>query len=335
MKNAKNAVILVNLGTPDKPEVKSVRKFLSRFLNDPKVINLPWLARKILVNLIIVPFRAKRSTLLYKKLWKPEGSPILIYLSRLSERLQKLLADDYQVFPAMRYGNPSLDKVLEEISTRNFEAVTVLPLFPQYASSTTGTVVSYIFKKIEKWPDFPEIRFLGQFYDHPAFLKAFAERIKSFHPREYEHIIFSYHGLPLSHIITIHPEIKSESCPCTETMPDYGKTCYKATCYRTSRLLANELGIPSTDFSVAFQSRLSNKWLSPFTDKTIVSLAEKGVKKLLIVSPAFVADCLETTVELGIDNARLFKEHGGKTFTLVDSLNDSDLWTQAVAEMVK
>lgn len=335
MENTKKAVILVNVGTPDKAEVKDVRKFLTRFLNDPKVIDLPWLARKILVNLIIVPFRAKNSTRLYRRLWTPEGSPILVYLNSLTERLQKILGDGWQVFPAMRYGKPSLNKVLEEIRAKKFREVVVFPLFPQYASSTTGTVVDFVTGKTHRWPIFPKIRFQGQFYDHPAFLRAFAERIKSYHPGEYDHIIFSYHGLPLSHVKAVHPTIKSESCPCTEKMPDHGKYCYKATCYRTSRLLARELGIPSTGYTVAFQSRLSNKWLSPFTDKTIVSLAKKGVKKLLLVSPAFVADCLETIVELRIDGANLFKMHGGDTLTLVDSLNDSDLWVRAVAEMVK
>lgn len=335
MENAKKAVILVNVGTPDKSEVKDVRKFLTEFLNDPRVIDLPWLARKILVNLIIVPFRAKNSTRLYRKLWTAEGSPILAYLNRLTEKLQHLLGEDYRVFPAMRYQNPSLNKVLEEIRTKNFQEVVVFPLFPQYASSTTGTVVDYIMNKIKKWPIFPEIRFIGQFYDHPFFLKAFVERIRTYRPGTYDHIIFSYHGLPLSHIKTIHPAIRSESCPCTQKMPEHGKYCYKATCYQTSRMLAGKLEIPSTAYTVAFQSRLSNKWLGPFTDKTIVSLAEKGVKKLLVVSPAFVADCLETTLELGIDNANLFKKHGGETLTLVDSLNDGDLWVQAVAEMIR
>ncbi len=335
MGNGKKAVILVNVGTPDKPELKSVRKFLTQFLNDRRVIDIPWLAQKILVNLIIVPFRAKNSTRLYEQLWTPDGSPILVYLNRLSEKLQKLLGSDYKVFPTMRYGNPSLSKALEEIKNGNFEEVVVFPLFPQYASSTTGTVIDYVMNKIKKWPVIPQVRFQGQFYEDPDFIKAFKERIKSYHPEEFDHVIFSYHGLPLRHIKRVHPKISGADCSCTKEMPEHGKSCYKATCYHTTRLLANELGLPSSAYTVAFQSRLSRKWLSPFTDETVVNLAKKGAKKLLVVSPAFVADCLETTVELGIDYSNLFKKNGGEVLLLVDSLNDSDLWTQAVAKMVQ
>ncbi len=335
MENAKKAVILVNVGTPDKPEVKSVRRFLTQFLNDRRVIDIPWLAQKILVNLIIVPFRAKNSTRLYRQLWTPEGSPILVYLNGLTEKLQKLLGENYQIFPAMRYGNPSLQKVLEEIRNKNLQEVVVFPLFPQYASSTTGTVVDYIMKKIRKWPVFPEVRFQGQFYNHPVFVKAFAERIKSYHPEEFDHVVFSYHGLPLRHLDRVHPGFSEEKCTCTREMPEHGKSCYKATCYHTTRLLAQELGLPSSAYTVAFQSRLSRKWLHPFTDETVVSLAKKGAKKLLMVSPAFVADCLETTVELGIDYAKLYKKNGGEILMVVDSLNDMDPWVQAVADLVR
>lgn len=335
MESAKKAVILVNVGTPDKPEVKSVRRFLTRFLNDRRVIDIPWLAQKILVNLIIVPFRAKNSTRLYEKLWTPEGSPILVYLNSLAEKLQKLLGANYRVFPAMRYGNPALDKVLEEIRTGNFQEVVVFPLFPQYASSTTGTVVDYVMNKIRKWQVIPEIRFQGQFYDNQDFINAFVQQIKSYHPEEFDHVIFSYHGLPLRHIKRVHPKISYADCTCTREMPGHGKNCYKATCYYTTRLLATELGLPSSAYSVTFQSRLSRKWLSPFTDETVVDLAKDGAKKVLVVSPAFVADCLETTVELGIDYSNLFKKHGGEVLMLVDSLNDRDLWVRAVAGMVK
>lgn len=335
MEHAKKAVILVNVGTPDKPEVKSVRRFLTQFLNDRRVIDIPWLAQKILVNLIIVPFRAKNSTRLYEQLWTPDGSPILVYLNRLSEKLQGLLGSNYRVFPTMRYGNPSLNKALEEIKNGNFDEVIVFPLFPQYASSTTGTVIDYVMKKIKKWPVIPQVRFQGQFYEDPDFIKAFTERIKSYHPEEFDHVIFSYHGLPLRHIKRVHPEISSASCTCTKEMPEHGKNCYKATCYHTTRLLANELGLPSSAYTVAFQSRLSRNWLNPFTDETVVKLAKKGAKKLLVVSPAFVADCLETTVELGIDYSNLFKKNGGEVLLLVESLNDSDLWTHTVAKMVQ
>jgi len=335
MESKKKAIILVNVGTPDKPEVKSVRKFLTRFLNDRRVIDLPWLAQKLLVNLIIIPFRAKNSTRLYKQLWTSEGSPILLHLNSLSSKLQTLLGSQYQVFPAMRYGNPSLKKVLEEIQDESFTALVVFPLFPQYASSTTGTIAAYVMRSMRKWPVIPEVLFMGQFYDHPAFLKAFSRRIKTYRPEDFEHVIFSYHGLPLQHIDRVHPLVSNAQCACTKEMPVHGKNCYKASCYHTSRLLAHEIGMKTDGYSIAFQSRLSKNWLTPFTDETIIALAKKGVKKLLVIAPSFVADCLETTVELGIDYARLFKKHGGETLVMVESLNDDDLWVQAVAEMVK
>lgn len=335
MGSAEKAIILINVGTPDSPDVKSVRRFLFQFLNDRRVIDLPSLLQKLLVNVIIVPFRAKNSTRLYKQLWTSEGSPILLHLKSLSIKLQAVLGSQYRVFPAMRYGNPSLKNALKEIQLKNFKEVVVFPLFPQYASSTTGSVVEYVMSRLRKWTVVPEVHFVGQFYDQPAFLRAFAKRILAYHPYDFDHIIFSYHGLPLQYIDRVHPEVPNARCNCSEKMPLYGSYCYKATCYQTTRLLAHQVGLSSDQYSIAFQSRLSKNWLTPFTDETIIALAKKGAKKLLVVAPSFVADCLETTVELGINYSRLFKQNDGQELVLVESLNDDSLWVLAVAEMVK
>lgn len=333
--SAKKAVLLVNVGTPERDDVPSVRRFLSRFLNDRRVIDLPWLLQKILVNLIIVPFRAKNSTKLYQRLWTKEGSPILLYLNGLSQKVQKLLGNDYKVFPTMRYGKPALKTALKYIQKEDFEEIIVLPLFPQYASSTTGSVVQYVMDEVKNWNTMPEVRLVGQFYRDPGFLKAFSSQILSYHPEKFNHVIFSYHGLPMRQIDRIHPEINGSSCSCTTEMPAHGSLCYKATCYETSRLLARQSGIEKENYTVAFQSRLSKNWLEPFTDEVLKQLITEDKKKVLVVSPAFVADCLETTVEIGMDYKDVFLKQGGKELVLVESLNDNDDWAEAVASLIR
>ncbi len=331
----KTAVILANIGTPDKPEVAAVRKYLSQFLNDRRVIDIPWLLQKILVNLIIVPFRAPKSTKLYQLLWTDEGSPLLVNAEKNRLALQKVLGGDYEVFTAMRYGNPSIQSVLNEVKEKRFGKLILIPVFPQYASSTTGSIAEYVSKEISKWYVIPEYRLVSQFYDHPKFVQAFAERIQSYDPESYDHIIFSYHGLPNRQIDKAHSLVNSETCSCEEVMPSHGQYCYKATCYATTRLLTDAVGLSKSDYSVAFQSRLTKNWLNPFADEMVIEKAKSGVKKLLIVAPSFVADCLETTVEIGMEYEELFKENGGEKLQLVESLNDHPVWIEALTKLVK
>ncbi len=332
--STKTAVILANIGTPDEPKVGAVRRYLTQFLNDRRVIDLPWLLQKFLVNVIIVPFRAPKSTKLYQMLWTKKGSPLLVNAEENKLALQERLGNDYEVFVAMRYGNPSIKNVLEEIKEKRFGKLMLLPVFPQYASSTTGSIAEYVSKEIAKWYVTPDFRLVSQFYDHPKFVEAFAERIKSYKPETYDHIIFSYHGLPNRQVDKTHPEIDSLSCRCDEDMPAHGKYCYKATCYATTRLLAESVGLKNEDYSVAFQSRLTKNWLNPFADEMVIEKAKTGVKKLLIVAPSFVADCLETTVEIGIEYEELFREHGGEKLQLVESLNDHPMWVECLSELV-
>jgi ferrochelatase len=327
------ALLLINVGTPDQPEVKAVRQYLSEFLNDPRVIDIPWLLRKILVNMIIVPFRAPKSTKLYQRLWTNNGSPLLYYANNVKEKLQAEVKDSVDVFVAMRYGNPGIYSILEEIRNSGYEKLILLPLFPQYASSTTETAIQAVHKSLKKLSYDPDMVVIKQFYNHPAFLNAFADRINALNPKEFNHIIFSYHGLPVRHINKVHPNITENHCNCTSAMPDHGKFCYKATCYETTRLLAGLLDLPAGKFSTSFQSRLSKNWLTPFTDQTIRELAGKGKKRILVVAPAFVADCLETTIEIGEEYRELFKHCGGEELVLVESLNDSNKWISAIREI--
>jgi ferrochelatase len=334
MKSKKTAIILANVGTPDEPEVPAVRRYLFQFLNDARVIDLPWLLRKFLVNVIIVPFRAPKSTKLYKMLWTKKGSPLLAISNESRDRLQERLGENYEVFVGMRYQNPSLKKVLQTIQEKRFDKIVVLPMFPQYASSTAGTIAQLVNTETAKWNVVPELTIISQFYDNPQFIKAFAAQIRKYNPAEYDHIIFSYHGLPFSQTDRVHPAIKTINCHCEVEMPEHGRFCYKATCYETTRLLAKELGLPKSAYSVAFQSRLTKNWLKPFSDKEVIKLAKEGKKRVLIAAPAFIADCLETIVEIGVEYQHLFEENGGEKIQLVESLNANADWIETLAELV-
>lgn len=326
-------LLLINTGTPEKPELKEVRSFLSEFLNDKRVIDLPWLIRKILVNLIIVPFRSPKSTRLYKKVWSEKGSPLLYNLNNLVSKVQGHLKEEYQVYGAMRYGKPSLGEVLKHLKTRSPEKIVVFPLYPHYASSTTGSVNSYIMKEIKSWNIIPEVVFTGQFYAHPSYISTLVHKIKEYEYSQVDHILFSYHGLPLSHIRNIHPDVDCNLCKCDEKIPDEGRLCYKATCYETSRLLATELNLKPGSFSTSFQSRLSKDWLSPFTDNALKKLAGEGKKRVLVVAPSFVADCLETIIEINEEYQLIFQNAGGNAIIPVESLNDDGNWAEAIIKI--
>jgi protoporphyrin/coproporphyrin ferrochelatase len=330
----KTAILLVNVGTPDSPSVGDVRSYLFQFLNDRRVIDLPWLPQKLLVNGIIVPFRAPKSARLYRELWTPEGSPLITLSESLKSRLQESLDNNYEVFLAMRYANPNLKDVLQIIGKKGFRKIVVAPLFPHYASSTTGTVVQKVMDIVKKWYVIPEIRIVGQFYNHPKFIEAFRLRIAQYDLAAYDHIIFSYHGLPNSQVNKTHPGIEAKNCQCDKKFPEHGKFCYKATCYETTRLLAKSLRLEDNRYSTSFQSRLTNNWLEPFSDEVIIAKAKEGIRNILVAAPAFVTDCLETIHEIGVEYQELFEEHGGNRIQLVESLNDHPLWVELLTELV-
>lgn len=331
---AKTAVLLLNVGTPDKPEVSAVRKYLSQFLNDPRVITMPALVRKLLVNLIIVPFRARRSARLYSKLWTDQGSPLLVYGRSLQRKLQISLGDEFQVELAMNYGQPALQNIVQKMMIDHVERIIAFPMFPQYASSATGSVLSRLMELLGKQNHVPALTSHIQYYDHPLFLEAWAAKIGEHKLADFDHILFSYHGLPLSQAEASHPGKSCEDSHCTTEVNDENQHCYHATCYATTRLLADKLKLESSRYTVCFQSRISRNWLGPFTDETMIILAAQGRKKILVICPSFTADCLETTVEIGIEYRQLFLKHGGESLVLVESLNDSDAWVKAIGEMI-
>jgi ferrochelatase len=331
----KTAVLLINLGTPDSPSVSHVRSYLSQFLNDPRVIDIPWLLRKILVNLIIVPFRAPKSAALYRKLWTANGSPLLYYSNRVKQLLQKELSEEYEVYLAMRYKNPSIPDVLEMIRRKNFHRIIVLPMFPQYASASTGSAHEEVMRVVSKWWVIPDVTFINQYYDHPGYIGSMAEIGRKYAHQDYDHVLFSYHGLPERHVDKVYDTGLCADHNCENEITEENKFCYKATCYGTTRLLAAALNIPKEKYTVCFQSRLDEKWLMPFSDKVVEECAKKGMKKILVFSPAFTADCLETIIEIGDEYQHIFEAHGGEKVQLVESLNDHPLWISCLRDIVK
>lgn len=332
-------LLLIQLGTPDSPKTSDVRRYLNEFLNDPRVIDLPWLGRKILVNGIIVPFRSPKSAKIYKQLFDLSGgvSPLITHTEAVVEKLQKRFPDDdLTVHMAMRYQNPAMYDVLEVMRKENYDHIVVLPLFPHYASASTGSAADLVMDIIRKWWVVPQVSIISQFWDNEGYIDSIIERTKEFNLADYDHILFSYHGLPDRHVDKVHEG--SDLCvdqPCETEMNEANKFCYKATCYATTRLIVAKLGLNESDYSVCFQSRLNKKWLMPFSDKVVVEQGEKGAKKLLIFSPAFVADCLETLVEIGDEYQEIFKEHGGEKIQLVPSSNSHDRFIDGLEELVR
>ncbi|MCA1758678.1 MAG: ferrochelatase, partial [Bacteroidales bacterium] len=321
MKSDKTAVLLMNVGSPDEPKISAVWRFLTEFLNDKRVIDLPWLLRKFLVNFIIIPFRVKNSTRLYKMLWTEKGSPLIFHSFEMKQKLQAKLGDDFEVFVAMRYQKPDYKRIILQIKGQGFKKLILFPLYPHYAMSTTETTVVAVEQELKKLKVDLELKVVDQFYDHPKFIKAFAEQGRKYKPESYDHIVFSYHGLPNRHLEKSHPGITVEQCSCQNAMPEHGHHCYRATCYATSRLLSKELSIKPENYSVSFQSRLDNKWMEPFTDKVLLQKLSEGKKRILVFAPAFVTDCLETIIEIGDEYKEEFLEKGGEKLQLVESLN--------------
>ena len=334
----KTGVLLLQLGTPNSPSTSDVRKYLKEFLNDPRVIDLPWLARTLLVNGIIIPFRAPKSAKIYKKLWEHGNgtSPLLEYTEKVKNLLQNSLnTNNITVEMAMRYQNPSMEVVLDKMHKANYDQIIIIPLFPQYASASTGSAVEKAMDIIRKWWVIPEIKIVSQFYNSKGYIDSIVERAKAFELSAYDHILFSYHGLPERHVDKVYNDGLCEDQPCESEINQENKLCYKATCYATTRLIANELNILEKDYTVCFQSRLDKKWLHPFSDKIVEEQAKKGAKKLLVFSPAFVADCLETIIEIGDEYQEIFEEFGGEKVQLVPSSNDHPKFIQCLEELVK
>jgi len=331
----KTGVLLVNLGTPDSPSVSDVRKYLREFLSDPRVIDTSPLGRWLLVNFIIAPIRAPRSAKLYEKIWTEYGSPLLLYSTRQEYMLAEKLGNDYQVELAMRYQTPSIESGLEKLQIANVKKIIVLPLFPQYASASTGSVHEKVMDIVSTWQVVPEIEFINSYCNDVNYINAFSEIGKKHHPEDFDHILFSFHGLPERQIKKADRYNHCLNDGCCDVLGDKNAFCYRAQCYETARQIATRLNIKPPDYTVCFQSRLGKTpWIKPYSDVVIEELAKEGKKRLLVFSPAFTSDCLETLYEIGVEYDELFRKHGGEKVQLVESLNDSPLFIEALVQLV-
>ena len=329
------ALLLISLGTPDNASFLSVARYLSQFLGDRRIVNIPAILRFILVNLIIVPFRSYSSSKAYKQVWTDRGSPLKYHMEDLTEKVAKQMKNTHDVFYAMRYQNPSIKSQLKIIEQKGYDEIVLLPVFPQYSSATHGSFIEESLKIISKWEVIPSIRTIDQFYDNEMYLDAFVENINQFEISEYDQIIFSYHGLPVSQLDSVYSEGKCSDRSCEQGVAGDNHHCYKATCFETTKLLTKKLKLESSKVTTSFQSRLDSKWVEPFSDKVIEQLGESGAKKILVVSPSFTGDCLETIIEIGDEYDELFKNHGGQKLDYVPSLNSSDKWVKCIVELVQ
>jgi len=332
---SKKGILLVNLGTPDSPSVEDVQRYLDEFLMDGRVIDMHQALRSILVKLIIVPFRGRKSAKLYGEIWNVESGSPLMHYSKMQQHLLKLaLGNDYQVELAMRYQNPSIALALEKL--KRASSIKVIPMFPQYASATTGSVFQKVMEIVSKWPTVPNLEFVNSFHDHPRFIKAFANRGKKHRPETFDHIVFSFHGLPQMHCLKSDPTKRHclKTTDCCRVMNDKNKFCYGAQSYHTARLIACQLNIPESHYTVCFQSRLGNTpWMQPYASEVITQLAAEGKKRVLVFCPSFVTDCLETVYEVGVEYRELFIVAGGEHLELVEGLNQSPLFIETLEQL--
>ncbi|HLS97000.1 MAG TPA: ferrochelatase [Sphingobacterium sp.] len=338
-KSATKGVLLVQLGTPDTPTTADVRKYLTEFLMDPRVMDIPYLGRTLLVKGAIVPKRAPLSAATYKTIWDEKtGSPLMYYSELQRDLLQKELGEDYHVELAMRYQNPSIASALAKMERMKLDSVRVISLFPQYASATTGSVIDKVMEIMRSWQYFPQISFVSSYCDDEEMCEVFADHGRKFDIDTYDHILFSYHGLPVRQLGKVDPtgELKCPQSGCDSCRIQKNAFCYLSQCYATSRAIAAKLQLSEERYTVCFQSRLGKTpWIQPYTSDTLHQLAEKGVKRLLVFSPAFVSDCIETLDEIQVEYANEFKSLGGEEVAMVESLNDDPRWISVLKRLAQ
>jgi ferrochelatase len=333
-----HGLLLINLGTPDEPTTPAVRRYLREFLGDPRVLDINPIGRALLLNLIILPTRPAKSAHAYQQIWDPErGSPLKFHSEDLAAGVAAALGDGWKVELAFRYGKPTIAAGLDALIEAKVDKIVVLPLFPQHAMSSTETAFARVEELHAKRAGAPPLVPIGAFYSDPGFLDAFAAvGAPALEAARADHVLFSFHGLPVRHIhktdVTKSHCFSSPACCDSMQSPN----CYRAQCYFTARELAKRLGLAAENYTVCFQSRLGRTpWIQPYTDVVLDEVAAKGVKRLAVFCPAFVADCLETIEEIGMRAKAQFTAHGGEELVLVPSLNSSPAWVAAVAALAQ
>ena len=303
----KKGVLIAYLGTPDSPDVLSVRRYLKEFLSDPRIIEVPKIIWWFVLNIFILNFRSFNSARLYKSIWTEGGSPLLVNCIKIKEKVQKSLPSNYQVALGMRYGNPSIKSALNELKEANCRDIEVITLFPHYSATTVGSIFDAVSTEIKSWRWVPSVKFLNSYHDNPLLIEILSERIKkSFDSQgKPDKLVFSYHSIPKKYFDSGDP--------------------YHCLCQKTSRLIAEKLSLDEKDYITAFQSRFGpSEWLKPYTSETMKSLPKEGIKSVQVVSPGFGVDNLETLQEIDIENKEYFEDAGGENFHHVPCLNDDD-----------
>jgi ferrochelatase len=334
----KKGVLLVNVGSPDSPAVKDIKRYLREFLMDERIIDLPYLLRYTLVNGIILNTRPPKTSKAYQKIWWNEGSPLIVITKRLTEKIQQQVS--VPVVMAMRYGNPNIASGLQQLYDQGVDEVLLMPLYPQYAMATTQTIEVFAQQLVKK--QFPKMKLIKfpAFFHRSEYIEALAEVTRKYlENNPCDHLLFSYHGVPERHLRKTSPTHAHknivENTSCCNPYSEEGKYCYRSHCFETTRLLAEKLELKENTYSQSFQSRLGNdKWITPFTADKIAQLAQQGVKKLAVITPAFVTDCVETLEEIEMAGGKTFRENGGEEFKMVPCLNDSNLWVHALSKWI-
>lgn len=334
----RTGLLLINLGTPDSPDTGDVRRYLDEFLSDPRVLDIADWKRRALLDLIILRFRPKESGEAYRTIWTDRGSPLMNHTVDLTKKIADRLDPSIEVDFAMRYGSPSIASVMAKMRDAGVDRLVVLPLYPQYSSAATGTVLERVYREASRLWCTPYLTIIPPFYDHPRYIECTADLTRPFLERSDPELVFlSFHGLPERHVR------KSDdtgahclaTADCCDVIGPANRNCYRAQCVANARLLGDALGIPEEKRVLCFQSRLGrDPWIRPYTDVLLEEHAKRGVKRAMILSPAFVADCLETLEELGIRAVETWREHGGETLDVVPCLNASDAWADALIEIL-
>lgn len=338
MKSPK-AIVLLNLGTPDEPTPRAVGRYLKEFLMDRWVLDIAFLLRWLLVHVFIVPKRKHASAEAYQKVWAPQGSPLRVYSEDLTSKVAQALGSDFFVQTAMRYGSPSIASAFQEIQKRSIQDVLVVPLYPQYAESSTRTAQEECARVVAALKYNGQIEYLSPFYRDPRFIASYTRvaqpLLQEFRP---QHVLMSFHGLPERHIRRTD-ETRThclQTKNCCDQIVEANRYCYRAHCYATARALAKELKLSTEQYSVSFQSRLGRTpWIQPYTDFRYAELAQQGVKKLAVICPSFTVDCLETLEEIAQRGAADFRAAGGQTLLAVPCLNAEPFWVQSLSEMIR
>ncbi|MBV9986628.1 MAG: ferrochelatase [Chitinophagaceae bacterium] len=333
MSQARKAILLMNLGSPDSTSVKDVRTYLNQFLMDKRVIDMPFITRSLLVRGIIVPFRAPKSAEAYKTIWTKEGSPLIVLTQQLRSALSQLVEEPVAI--AMRYGHPSPRQAYDELLAAHpqLEEIIAIPLYPHYAMSSFETAVEYAREQYSKGSYKFKLTFIRPFYDDQQYIQALASHMQPWLKQPYDHILFSYHGIPARHVrktdITGCHCLQANDC-CNTPSPAHAY-CYRHQVFETTKLVTQQLGIPEDKFSISFQSRLGKGWLEPFTDVRLEQMPAEGIKKLLVICPAFVSDCLETLEEIEERGRASFMSAGGETYHMIPCLNTDPRWVMTIA----